>query len=407
MTDGRVLATRWQVERLRRPAEPGLVWLGFARPEVARFACLACGDTGWKQGVLRAEGNTLFLCTACASHQAHPPPNETVPAGFARRLAIHAATDPMAAAEAAARMVGELNGGVALDLGCGFGLAVDMVARRPGWVATGVDPGPLADLGADALGARVAQGGAGEAVLLGGRPADVVRAEGVLERSPDPLALLRALPALSRRGARWLIATADAARLYESGDPGDIRRLAAPPTRLLLSKPGFGALLRRSLVVELATAGIVREGATLRAGPNVVAAPDELLDGYLAARLADAPAHPEFAGRLRLAALERGGSGAGVEEAFAASVSAAMAAAQSRAVPESIAELFAEAPLHAGALLLQAGLALRETDPARGRHLLEGAAGLSQRAFALAPDAMQGEAAVAQAARDALATWSA
>ncbi len=409
--DGRRLAARWQIERLRRPAGPDLVWLGFAKPEIATFPCLACGDAAFKQAVLRARGHTLYICSGCASHQFHPPPPVIPPDRFAVRHALEYASDVDAAAATAARaMAGPP--GLLLDLGCRLGLVVDIAASQPGWTAAGVDPGPLAALGAAALGASLRHGGVAAAAAIGGAAADVVLCEGVLERTADPLAMLRALPALSRPRARWLIALADAAGLYEAETADALAHIAAPDRLLLVSEPGLRALLRRSLIVELATAAIAPAPEGLRVtrpGQDELPASDALLNSYLAARLAKPCQEASLDARLRVAALRRAVERQDWDAARAhlgplqPALAAATEAAEARADRASLPDLFRAAPLFSGTLLFLAALVQHRDPQTRdaARRLCALAAGLRQRAFALSPALMDGEAEGAAIARDA------
>jgi hypothetical protein len=414
--EGRRLAARWQIERTRRPAGPDLVWLGYAKPEVTSFACAACGDAGFKQAVVRAAGRTFHICAGCGTHQAHPRgTGEAPPGGLARRVAIEQAAPIHDAARTAARAVAGLEGGRLLDLGCRLGFVVDVVRALPGWQAGGVDPGPLAALGAAALGAPIRQGGAPEAAGNGAVPAHVVLCEGVLERSADPLALLRALPALSVPRPTWMLATPDAAAIYDTDDAGAVLDLLRPERQTMFSAPGLRTLLLRTTNVDLATAPVERAGGMLRitVGARPGPPPDApaILSTYLASRLAAPVTDPSFDIALRVAALEhavtqaRRGAARALLDGMAAALHASVAAARRRAACASLDTLFDSAPLCAGDLLLQAGLArlLDDGSDAQARDHLELAAGLCQRAVTLAPTSMRAQADIAERARRALA----
>ncbi len=166
------------------------------------------------------------MCGACASHQMHPAQApEPELSGFARRLLLEAGLDLHAAAAVAARAMAGREGGRLVDLGCGCGLVVDMVRRQPGWSACGVDPGPLATLGAEALGATLTCGEAGAAqAMLAEAACDVLLCRGMLDRSAEPLAVLQIMATLAPK-ARWLLGVADAERLYTATDGSAIREL--------------------------------------------------------------------------------------------------------------------------------------------------------------------------------------
>lgn len=399
--EGVVLAARWSIERLRRPQAPGLVWLGYAKPEIETFACLACGTGGFKQGVLRAAGRTLYLCPACASHQFHPRPAAAAPpAGFARRYQIEYATDLPAAAALAARAVAGRRGGRLLDLGCGIGFVVDMVARQRGWTAAGVDPGPLAELGAALLEADLRRGGA-EAMerLPEQAPYTVVLCEGALERSDDPLNLLLATRARAAPDARWLLSVADAATLYATADAAVIRAMTEHAQVLIPSRVGLRLLLSRA---GFADAPLAAEAGTLRAyrmAAQSTPDPSALLDAYLTVRLASEPRDECLRTVLLAQALERavraGDAAAGdkITRRLAAALAASVEAARAADDQDSLETLLGRAPVCAASLLYHVGLAHLNGGGPSTQALLcfELSAALAARAHALAPGLMHRE----------------
>ncbi len=410
---GEILAARWSIERTRRPAGPDLLWLGYAKPEVLSFICLACGTAGFKQGVLRVEGRTLYLCGACASHQFHPPPAQaaTLPA-FTRRYRTEYAPDLADAARLAARAVAGRRGGRLLDVGCGIGFAVDIVGGLPGWTADGVDPGPLAKVGADALGLELLTGGADAVARLAATLADaggfdVVLCEGALDRSPDPLALLRAARATAAADASWLLSTADAAMLYAAADVAAIRRLTAAERVLLPSRIGLHRLLTRA---GFAGASVSSANDALRADCGVrtpaadqtpdQAAAETMLDAYLSRRVVSLPRDGSLRLGLLVRALERAVSrgdwagGKGLAAHLVAALAAAGEAARGAAGPESLEQLLRAAPVCAPSLLYQSGmLQLQGGGPStQALVCFELCAALARRAHLLAPELMQAEA---------------
>ena len=412
---GEILAARWAIERLHRPRGADLVWLGYAKPEVMAFACLACGAAGFKQGVLRAEGRTLYLCGGCASHQVHPVPPPGPPqsaaAGLARRYAWECAPDLAGAAAVAARAVAGRAGGRLLDLECGLGFAVDIVAHLPGWSAAGVDPGPRAALGAEAFGAKLLTGGAEAVARLqadaGGF--SVVLCEGALERSPDPCALLAAARAAASPDARWLLGADDAAALYAAPDAESVRRLMGPGRVLLPSRIGLERLLAKAgfeQVAVRAAAGRLRADRRA-AADKAQAAAEPRLDAYLARRVAAPP--PDASLRLGLLghaltrAVERGdwAGGRAVAAQLAPALAASAEAARGAGAADSLEALLRAAPLCAPALLHHAGLLHLHGGGAMTQALLcfELGAVLARRACELAPPALRAVAEPQWAAR--------
>jgi tetratricopeptide (TPR) repeat protein len=404
--DGVIQAARWSIERLRRPSAPGLVWLGYAKPEIQSFACLACGTEGFKQGVLRSEGRTLYICPECASHQFHPPqPRRTTPDVFAIRYQLEYAADVPGAAAGAARATECRKRGRLIELGGRLGYLVDIVRHMPGWTAVGVDPGPWPAVGAVRLGSAMLHGNV-ETVLgqaeQGGK-FDVVVAENIVDRSLDPRALLRALPEISMPGARWLVAVPDAAVLYAARDGDTVRRTASEARVMIPSRIGWARLLERAGLGELAVTG---DGTVLRADRNAEAdlppqAGQAVLDQYLARRVGAPPEDASAAAGMLVRAVERAAARGDWEagrKLYARAlrlIEAAAEAARSAEDHGSLESLFRSAPVAAPSLLLHTGLVHLNTggNPSTQAMLhFQLAATLARRAYALSPALMRPEA---------------
>jgi SAM-dependent methyltransferase len=167
-------------------------------------SCPICHDTSAKGALGRyvatgAEPRTILLCTLCGTRFLDPlaaPPfvpmdPEVVRLYLEQSAGLDVMIEPIfRAAAAGARSL--------LEIGCGFGLALDFAQRAMGWSVRGFEPGPVGQMGARMLSVPI------EPRLLTEEPVgefDLVLASEVLEHIADPLALLRAARAqLSQRG---------------------------------------------------------------------------------------------------------------------------------------------------------------------------------------------------------------
>ncbi|HVQ75512.1 MAG TPA: class I SAM-dependent methyltransferase [Candidatus Binatia bacterium] len=134
-----------------------------------------------------------------------------------------------------------------LEVGCGFGYALDFVRWAFGWMARGVDPSPLAAEGRRILGLDISSGYlAADADPARGRN-DLVFGSEVIEHVSDPRAFVHALGShLAPNGA--LILTTPDARAIRPGVPGAmLLSVLSPGHHLVLFTP---AALRHVLVAS-------------------------------------------------------------------------------------------------------------------------------------------------------------
>lgn len=166
--------------------------------------CPVCGVTGVHRPVLEVPSMspphpmlTFLQCVACGSAQFDPP-------------GISSFTDMGQAGDDFWRFYVEVGGGVwetiwpiladktqgrrtLLDVGCGFGFAVDYWQRIRGGEAVGVELANYGKVGARLLGITVHNQMLQDIPALAGRRFDVVYASEVIEHVPDPAAFVALL----------------------------------------------------------------------------------------------------------------------------------------------------------------------------------------------------------------------
>jgi SAM-dependent methyltransferase len=135
-----------------------------------------------------------------------------------------------------------------LDVGCGFGFAVNFASHVLGWDAVGVEPSPYGKAGAELLGVKIYHRSLEDVSELRGRTFDVVLSSEVLEHIADVKGFLRLLKThLSEEGV--LVLTTPNAE--------GIRENTQWSTLLGILSPGFHLVLfnRRGLEMALREVG--------------------------------------------------------------------------------------------------------------------------------------------------------
>jgi SAM-dependent methyltransferase len=121
-----------------------------------------------------------------------------------------------------------------LDVGCGFGFALDFAQRQLQWSARGIDPSMMAAFGREMLGVDIER-----RYLRDREPAyeaafDVVMASEVIEHVPSPIAFLRTLRRVLPPGGMLILTTPDAADIVPATASGALVALLSPGFHLVL-----------------------------------------------------------------------------------------------------------------------------------------------------------------------------
>lgn len=124
-------------------------------------------------------------------------------------------------------------GATYLEVGCGFGFALDFAVRARGWTGVGIDPGGMAAIGAGRLDLRIERRylNADESALSGAN--DVVMAAETIEHVSSPVGFLRVLRGVLRPGGVVVLTTPDAAHLRPETATGAIVALLSPGYHLV------------------------------------------------------------------------------------------------------------------------------------------------------------------------------
>ena len=132
-----------------------------------------------------------------------------------------------------------------LDIGCGYGFALDLARFAWGWKGIGVDPSNVAQRGRDELGVDVRATQFDSNLDLGPAPFDVVLASETLEHVPDPRALLADIKnRLAPDGV--LVMSTPNARLVTPTNPAKdvVAALSLGSHACLVDREGLERLLR-------------------------------------------------------------------------------------------------------------------------------------------------------------------
>lgn len=246
-----------------------LRWLKASEATTSPIHCPNCAASIARRPVLeaaapRGEPLLLLACATCGAHffesllvgdYAEDPPGGG--AALAFYLQQGANIGGMAVRLAA---LGRPPGTRYLEIGCGFGLGLDIARRTLGWDVTGLDPSPFAAAGRDLLDLPIAP-----RYLLPDDPLaenfDVVHASEVLEHVAEPLAMLRTLHSTLRADGTLILTTPAAEMIVpETGEGLLIPLLSAGWHMVIQSAASLAMLLRRA---GFATVHVLREGAQL------------------------------------------------------------------------------------------------------------------------------------------------
>ena len=245
-----------------------------APPQPTQFyPCPICAHPGPHAIALYPDGKTLLRCTSCGTlfytdrteHDYAPTPDPTdtlLQFTLEQNASIHHQTRLLFGGRPASSV---------LDVGCGFGFAVDLAATILGWRAIGIDPSAAAVAGRQQLGADIRQQLLAQDADLG-PPFDRVIASELLEHVADPHTLLALLRARLAPGGTLAITTPNAAAIQPGVDQGRRLGILAPGIHLTI-------FTERSLTLALTQAGFTHIA--------IEATPDTLI-----AQASDAPLEP-------------------------------------------------------------------------------------------------------------------
>ena len=182
-----------------------------------------------------------------------------------------------------------------LDVGGGYGFALDAARTLFGWTVRGADPSSFARIGARELGLEIDDVVITEAGPAKNAPYDLVLASEVIEHVDDPVAFARALRASAGPRGRVLITTPDAERITPESDPSVALMGLAPGSHVLvLSRKGLERVLQAAgfgfvRVIQRNNSLIAAAGAAPFAFDPSSETPPEDYAAYLRGRAAELP----------------------------------------------------------------------------------------------------------------------
>jgi SAM-dependent methyltransferase len=247
----RLTVTPPEVPGTRRPY---ILWADQYDVPVRRLACPNCGDGAEKKPRLTIRYTIperpmrfarLLHCSACDCdfYQRQTPPDYAEDSHLKRgRAAFYLQQGAGISALITPLMrTGRGAGTRYLDVGCGFGFALDFAQRVLGWPALGIDPSPIAGLGREMLGVAIEHRYLGDDEPDYTAAFDMVMAAETIEHVPSPIAFLHTLRKVMRPGAMLILTTPDA---------GDINPATAPGAVIALLSAGFHLILQSPVSLE-------------------------------------------------------------------------------------------------------------------------------------------------------------
>jgi SAM-dependent methyltransferase len=282
-----------------------LQWFQFQKE--VRASCPVCGEDGPKAAVLATDHVlpehprvTLLRCPACGAaflQDLNPPDYEH---DMAEMLDYYveqgAGIDFMVAPllrlppESVRRC---------LEIGCGFGFALDFSRYAFGWEVLGVDPSPLAAAGGEALGLPVFRTYFSAGLDLGPEPFDLALCSEILEHVAEPHSLLAAIRGRLSPEGLLVLSTPNLAIVQRETEEGALGRALSPGLHLVLydrnslslvlAKAGFSDVRIEESPETLRAFAACSPAALARLRPAAPAGGQTLLRDYFAVRAAEAP----------------------------------------------------------------------------------------------------------------------
>lgn len=268
--------------------------------------CPVCGAEGSKFVRLEVPSpfpgrgvRTLLQCPACTSQffadRSLPPPSYE-DTGAAIKYYIEQAASIEHMIWPLLR-IGAPSGASLLDIGCGFGFALDFARSVLGWQARGIDGSAAAQTGARLLGLDIIPADLDGARSVGGERFDVVLGSEVLEHIPDPGAFLRSVASVLRERGTVVLTTPNAAAIRAGQPTSELVRILSPgfhhvfftarSLRALIEQGGFDHV---HVEEEHDSLKVYASRAPLALRP-LPQADTTLYQRYLAVRGADATLH--------------------------------------------------------------------------------------------------------------------
>ncbi len=239
---------------------PYILWADRYDVPVRRLACPTCSGAAPKAPRLTIRYATpdhpmrfarLLHCPACGCdfYERQKPPDYAEEKALLRGRAAFYLQQGAGIASLTAPLVrsGRAPGSRYLDVGCGFGFALDFAQRALGWQARGIDPSPMAVLGREMLGVAIEHRYLGDDEPEYAASFDVVMAAETIEHVLSPIAFLHTLRKVMRAGAMLILTTPDAEDIKPTTAPGAVVALLSAGFHLILqSRTSLEALLRQA-----------------------------------------------------------------------------------------------------------------------------------------------------------------
>lgn len=291
---------RMSLKHSSKPDHTSIHWSPDKRSSNApTITCPNCSSLTERREVLVGQDRaglptSLLVCSACGANFFEENPNasyEQAPEASGSALAFYlqqgAGTRGMAIRLASlARPAGSRY----LEIGCGFGLGLDIARRSLGWDGIGIDPSPFAAAGRKVLGLPIERRLFSIDDPLAGQ-FDIVHASEFLEHVPDPLGMLLTLRGALAPGGTLLLTT-PAAEMIRPDTPESllIPLLSIGWHIVLQTESSLSMLLQKAGFSDLR---VRREGAQLIAlAGKLPAQTEQNLSVYRAWLLAVAQAVP-------------------------------------------------------------------------------------------------------------------
>lgn len=281
-----------------------------------RARCPVCGADGEKRAVLTAENVipgtprvTFLRCSECGAaflDDLTPPDyEEETPEMLDYYVEQGAGIDLIVAP---LLRVPPASVRRCLEIGCSFPFALDFARFAFGWNVLGVDPSPLAEKGAEALGVPVRHAYFDADLDIGSEPLDLILCSEILEHVADPHSLLLSIRERLAPEGLLVLSTPNAAILRDDTEEGMLGRALSPGFHLILydasalervlRMAGFEQIVIEEGYETLRAFAACSPAAIQRLLPPDPAAAGSLLRKYLDARKRQVPLSSALASGL-------------------------------------------------------------------------------------------------------------